>query len=86
MLAPGLDLGCVYGENPVGDPSFYSVEDPGELLLDPGAAGPPARDLLRNRQKAALFVLAVLVAALLLVLTVFESLGPDLPAAKEPSP
>ncbi len=45
--APRLDLECVYGDGPVGNPFMYDKDDPDKLLLEAG-------DLPRNRQGVAL--------------------------------
>jgi hypothetical protein len=46
--APRLDLECLYGDGPVGNPFMYDAEDPDKLLLGEGD------DLPRNRQGVAL--------------------------------
>jgi hypothetical protein len=52
--APRLDLECVYGDGPVGNPFLYDKDDPDKLLLGANAAGEPADDLPRNQQGTAL--------------------------------
>ena len=52
--APRLDLECVYGDGPVGNPFLYDKDDPEKLLLGANAAGEPADDLPRNHQGTAL--------------------------------
>ena len=52
--APRLDLECVYGDGPVGNPFLYDRDDPDKLLLGANAAGGAADDLPRNRQGTAL--------------------------------
>lgn len=51
---PRLDLECVYGDGPVGNPFLYDRDDPDRLLLGASAAGGPADDLPRNHQGTAL--------------------------------
>lgn len=51
--APRLDLECLYGEGPVGNPFLYDADDADKLLLGVNAAGRPD-DLPRNRQGVAL--------------------------------
>lgn len=51
--APRLDLECLYGEGPVGNPFLYDADDADKLLLGVNAAGDPD-DLPRNRQGVAL--------------------------------
>lgn len=48
---PWLDLECVYGAGPVGQPYLYDVHDPDKLLIGSGLA---ADDLPRNQQGLAL--------------------------------
>lgn len=52
--APRLDLECVYGDGPVGNPYLYDKSDPDKLLLGANAAGEPVDDLPRNHQGTAL--------------------------------
>ena len=52
--APRLDLECVYGDGPLGNPFFYDKDDPDKLLLGADVAGEPADDLPRNQQGTAL--------------------------------
>ncbi|HKH12791.1 MAG TPA: heme peroxidase family protein [Rubrobacter sp.] len=52
--APRLDLECVYGDGPVGNPFLYDKDDPDKLLIGANAAGEPADDLPRNQQGTAL--------------------------------
>jgi len=52
--APRLDLECVYGDGPVGNPFLYDRDDPDKLLLGADAAGGTADDLPRNHQGTAL--------------------------------
>lgn len=49
---PRLDLECVYGAGPVGQPYLYDIEDPDKLLI--GANKSPSGDLPRNEQGVAL--------------------------------
>jgi len=49
---PRLDLECVYGAGPVGQPYLYDVRDPDKLLI--GASECPYGDLQRNEQGLAL--------------------------------
>ena len=51
---PRLDLECVYGDGPVGNPFLYDADDPDKLLLGVDRAGDPAEDLPRNHQGMAL--------------------------------
>jgi hypothetical protein len=51
--APRLDLKCLYGEGPLGNPFLYDADDADKLLLGVNAAGEPD-DLPRNRQGVAL--------------------------------
>jgi hypothetical protein len=46
---PRLDLECLYGDGPVGNPFLYEREDPDKLLLGADAAG-EQDDLSRNHQ------------------------------------
>src|SRR5262249_36834607 len=50
--SPRLDLECVYGAGPVGQPYLYNVHDPDKLLL--GSSDSPTGDLPRNSQGLAL--------------------------------
>jgi Animal haem peroxidase len=50
--APRLDLECVYGAGPVGQPYLYDVRDPAKLLI--GRSECPTGDLPRNEQGLAL--------------------------------
>lgn len=52
--APRLDLECIYGDGPVGNPFLYDTDDPDKLLLGVDEAGDPAEDLPRNHQGKAL--------------------------------
>ena len=50
--APRLDLECVYGDGPVGNPFLYDRDDPDKLLLGANAAGGPrttSRATIRGR-------------------------------------
>jgi hypothetical protein len=49
---PRLDLECVYGGGPVGQPYLYDVHDPDKLLIDRSLS--PTGDLQRNNQGLAL--------------------------------
>ena len=49
---PRLDLECVYGSGPVGQPYLYDVRDPAKLLIGPSES--PTGDLPRNQQGLAL--------------------------------
>ena len=49
---PRLDLECVYGAGPVGQPYLYDVHDPDKLLIDHSQS--PRGDLPRNDQGLAL--------------------------------
>jgi len=49
---PRLDLECVYGAGPVGQPYLYDVRDPDKLLI--GRSQSPIGDLPRNEQGLAL--------------------------------
>lgn len=49
---PRLDLECLYGAGPVGQPYLYDVQDPDKLLI--GSSGSPIGDLPRNQQGLAL--------------------------------
>ena len=49
---PRLDLECVYGAGPVGQPYLYDVHDPDKLLI--GRSLSPTGDLPRNDQGLAL--------------------------------
>src|SRR5262249_39021194 len=49
---PRLDLECVYGAGPVGQPYLYDVHDPDKLLI--GLSQSPVGDLPRNEQGLAL--------------------------------
>ena len=49
---PRLDLECVYGAGPVGQPYLYDVRDPDKFLINPGNTS--AGDLPRNQQGLAL--------------------------------
>jgi len=51
--SPRLDLECLYGDGPVGNPFLYDADDPDKLLLGLNAVGDPD-DLPRNRQGIAL--------------------------------
>jgi hypothetical protein len=51
--SPRLDLECLYGDGPVGNPFLYDVNDAGKMLLGVNAAGAPD-DLPRNHQGVAL--------------------------------
>jgi hypothetical protein len=50
--SPRLDLECIYGAGPVGQPYLYDIEDPDKLLI--GHRGAPFEDLPRNEQCIAL--------------------------------
>ena len=50
--SPRLDLECVYGSGPVGQPYLYDVHDPDKLLIGPSDS--PIGDLPRNAQGLAL--------------------------------
>jgi hypothetical protein len=50
---PRLDLECLYGEGPVGNPFLYDADDADKLLLGVNTVGEPD-DLPRNRQGVAL--------------------------------
>jgi hypothetical protein len=50
---PRLDLECVYGAGPGGNPYLYDLTDPDKLLLGVNEAGQP-NDVPRNRQGVAL--------------------------------
>ncbi len=52
--APRLDLECLYGDGPVGNPFLYDKNDPDKLLLGEDAAGKRTDDLPRNHQGTAL--------------------------------
>ena len=49
---PRLDLECIYGAGPVGQPYLYDIHDPDKLLI--GANESPSGDLPRNEQGVAL--------------------------------
>jgi hypothetical protein len=49
---PRLDLECVYGTGPVGQPYLYDVHDPDKLLI--GSNGSETGDLPRNQQRIAI--------------------------------
>lgn len=49
---PRLDLECLYGAGPVGQPYLYDVHDPDKLLI--GSSDSPTGDLPRNDQGLAL--------------------------------
>jgi len=49
---PRLDLECIYGAGPVGQPYLYDVHDPDKLLI--GGSEAPIGDLPRNEQGLAL--------------------------------
>ena len=49
---PKLNLECLYGAGPVGQPYLYDVHDPDKLLI--GRGGAPVGDLPRNEQGLAL--------------------------------
>jgi len=49
---PRLDLECIYGAGPAGQPYLYDVRDPDKLLIGNGSA--VAGDLPRNSQGMAL--------------------------------
>jgi hypothetical protein len=49
---PRLDLECLYGAGPVGQPYLYDRHDPDKLLIDRGET--PVGDLPRNQQGLAL--------------------------------
>lgn len=51
---PRLDLECLYGGGPVGQPYLYDREDPDKLLV--GLSNSPIGDLPRNQQGVALIV------------------------------
>jgi hypothetical protein len=51
--SPRLDLDCLYGDGPVGNPFLYDANDADKLLLGTNAAGEPD-DLPRNHQGVAL--------------------------------
>ena len=51
--SPRLDLECLYGDGPVGNPFLYDANDADKLLLGMNAAGEPD-DLPRNHQGVAL--------------------------------
>lgn len=51
---PCLDLECLYGDGPVGNPFLYDADDTDKLLLGVDAAGKPLDDLPRNHQAVAL--------------------------------
>lgn len=51
---PSLDLECLYGDGPVGNPFLYDADDPDKLLLGINEAGGPTEDLPRNYQGKAL--------------------------------
>lgn len=50
---PRVDLQCLYGDGPVGQPYFYNAEDTDKLLIGRNDEGKP-NDLIRNRQGIAL--------------------------------
>jgi hypothetical protein len=50
--SPRLDLECIYGAGPVGQPYLYDVHDPDKLLI--GSSQSPIGDLPRNPQGLAL--------------------------------
>src|SRR5215470_6092439 len=50
--SPRLDLECIYGAGPVGQPYLYDVHDPDKLLIGPSDS--PIGDLPRNSQGLAL--------------------------------
>lgn len=50
---PRLDLECLYGDGPIGQPYFYDSEDMDKLLIGLNDRG-ESRDLPRNRQGVAL--------------------------------
>lgn len=50
--SPRLDLECIYGAGPVGQPYLYDVRDPDRLLI--GTSDSPTGDLPRNAQGLAL--------------------------------
>jgi hypothetical protein len=52
--SPQLNLECLYGDGPVGNPYLFDATDPDKLLLGVDAGGAPARDLPRNQQGVAL--------------------------------
>jgi hypothetical protein len=49
---PRLDLECLYGAGPVGQPYLYQLQDPDSLLI--GASDSPTGDLPRNHEGLAL--------------------------------
>src|SRR5215469_17191463 len=49
---PRLDLECLYGAGPVGQPYLYDRHDPDKLLIGPGET--PVGDLPRNQEGLAL--------------------------------
>jgi len=49
---PRLDLECIYGAGPVGQPYLYDLHDPDKLLI--GRSESPTGDLPRNDQGLAL--------------------------------
>ncbi len=52
--SPQLNLECLYGDGPVGNPFLYDATNPDKMLLGVDATGAPARDLPRNQQGVAL--------------------------------
>jgi hypothetical protein len=50
--SPRLDLECIYGAGPVGQPYLYQLEDTDKFLL--GSSDSPVGDLPRNQQNVAL--------------------------------
>lgn len=50
---PTIDLECLYGDGPTGNPFLYDRDDPAKLLLGLNDAGQPG-DVPRNRQGLAL--------------------------------
>jgi hypothetical protein len=50
--SPRLDLECIYGAGPVGQPYLYDWRDPDKLLI--GSSNSPTGDLPRNPQSLAL--------------------------------
>jgi hypothetical protein len=48
-----LDLECMYGDGPIGNPYLFSRKDPAKMLLGPNDKGVPA-DLPRNQEGIAL--------------------------------
>ncbi|MBA2278011.1 MAG: peroxidase [Chloroflexia bacterium] len=52
--SPTLDLECLYGDGPVGNPYLFDARDPDKMLLGVDPTGEPVADLPRNQQGVAL--------------------------------